>query len=388
MLSTARGGVDTELVKRLTIRQILVPIDFSEMSIGAIQPAKNLAQRFQANVHLANICEQFYPTGFYAAPAPAPLSAFTYLETVRRTAAQRLKTLAKERHLSGDCYAQSGAPVFDEICRIAQEIPADLIVTSTHGRTGLKHVVLGSTAERLVQHSPCPVLVARETKTKSKSAKPGIDRILVPVDFSDCSLAGLNYAVQVADKFAATIVILHVVSLGALLTADGYGMYDLSLYEKRAVADAERQMRRFVRRVKFGGTKFETIVESGASVAGICEVARRKHVDLIITATHGWTGFKHLLIGSTAEQVVRHAPCPVLVVPSHPKVRARQLASRARPARTPARPKALRTAMKQSPRESEQFTKRFRKTASHSFPELRKTNKFRESHSLVSNRGL
>ena len=288
MLSTARGGVDTELVKRLTIRQILVPIDFSEMSIGAIQPAKNLAQRFQANVHLANICEQFYPAGFYAAPAPAPLSAFTYLETVRRTAAQRLKTLAKERHLSGDCYAQSGAPVFDEICRIAQEIPADLIVTSTHGRTGLKHVVLGSTAERLVQHSPCPVLVARETKTKAKSAKPGIDRILVPVDFSDCSLAGLNYAVQVADKFAATIVILHVVSLGALLTADGYGMYDLSLYEKRAVANAERQMRQFVRRVKFGGTKFETIVESGASVAGICEVARRKHVDLIITATP-WT---------------------------------------------------------------------------------------------------
>ena len=57
------------------------------------------------------------------------------------------------------------------------------------------------------------------------------------------------------------------VSLGALLTADGYGIYDLSLYEKRAVANAERQMRQFVRRVRFGGAKFETIVESGACIS-------------------------------------------------------------------------------------------------------------------------
>ena len=112
------------------------------------------------------------------------------------------------------------------------------------------------------------------------------------------------------------IVILHVVSLGALLTADGYGMYDLSLYEKSRRANAERQCVSSSGRVNFWRKKIETIVESGASVAGICEVARRKHVDLIITATHGWTGFKHILIGSTAEVVVRYAPCPVLVVPS------------------------------------------------------------------------
>jgi nucleotide-binding universal stress UspA family protein len=59
----------------------------------------------------------------------------------------------------------------------------------------------------------------------------------------------------------------------------------------------------------------------GAPMQEICTFAEEKDVDLIITSTHGLTGFKHVLIGSIAEQVVRHAPCSVLVVPSHPKIR-------------------------------------------------------------------
>ena len=88
-------------------------------------------------------------------------------------------------------------------------------------------------------------------------------------------------------------------------------------------------MRELVRSVNFGAVKFETAFTDGSPVIDICAFAKDHDVDLIITSTHGFTGFTHVLIGSIAEQVVRHAPCSVLVVPSHPHVRAANLAKSA-----------------------------------------------------------
>ena len=105
----------------------------------------------------------------------------------------------------------------------------------------------------------------------------------------------------------------------------------------------------------------------------------QRDVDLIITATHGRTGFKHLLMGSVAEQVVRYARRPVLVVPSHPETRMANLARGTRRARlsTGQRPKSRRLAIS-----SGKVAKRNQKQPRHPFPERRKTNKFRESHSV------
>jgi nucleotide-binding universal stress UspA family protein len=365
-------------VKKLTICQILVPIDFSELSIRAITTAKNLAQRFESTVHLINIQQPFYPAMFAGAGAPVPVSSIETAEELRKSAAQRLQALAKEHRLTGVCEAVIGAPLFNEICMMARQIPADLIVTSTHGRTGLKHVFLGSTAERLVQHSPCPVFVVRYSKTKSRMR--AINIVLVPVDFSDCSLEGLKYAIAFAETCAARIVVLHVLNFDYAYTADGFAMYDMSELTNAVEEHAELEMSKFVRRAKFGRIKFSTVIRTGMPFDEICTFAKDEDVDLIITSTHGRTGFKHVLIGSIAEQVVRHAVCPVLVVPSHPLERAKHLISRATRTRQLPQPRPLRTAMKRAPRETDRFTKRFKKVASHAFPERRQANKFRESH--------
>jgi hypothetical protein len=145
-----------------------------------------------------------------------------------------------------------------------------------------------------------------------------------------------------------------------------------------ACADAEWQMRQFVRSAKFGGVKFKTVIVAAPSVMGICEVARKEEADVIITATHGRTGFKHVLIGSTAEVVVRHAPCPVLVVPSHPEVRSAQLSGRKKAVSkagqsAKARPSRHLLAGGALPRATG-------KTKKQPVPERRLTNKFRESH--------
>jgi nucleotide-binding universal stress UspA family protein len=363
-------------MKKLSIKNILVPIDFSEMSIRAITTAKQLARRFGSNVHLAHIQELYYPPVFSAAPLPVPMLPATYIEDVLTSEEERLKMLSTEHELNGTCQVQIGAPVFDEICRIARRISADLIVTSTHGHTGLKHVFLGSTAERVVQHSPCPVFVAKHASRRTKGSAR-IDNILVPVDFSRCSLEGLEHAIQFADRFAAKITVLNTVHLDYAYVGEGVPMYDLPALRRDAKTAAEREMASFVRGAKFGGVKFETAVRIGPPVDQICDLADKKSFDLIIMSTHGRTGFKHVMIGSTAENVVRRSGCSVLVVPSHPDARSKYLARRVEPEKA-----------------GQGITRRIkaRKTVGtskkpalvaphpHPFPERRKTNKFRESH--------
>jgi nucleotide-binding universal stress UspA family protein len=310
------------------IRNILVPIDFSKISIRAIDTAKRLAHRFGAKVHLAHVHHWQYPTDFMGPVLAAGRPPVSFEEHRRETLAEELTTLAHKSGLeSSATHLIEGPSAFHEICRLAQEIPADLIVMPTHGHTGLSHVFLGSTAERVVQHSPCPVFVSRENAQALEGRfVSSINAILVPVDFSGCSLDGLNYAISFADRAGAKVIVFHAVYPGYIYTSDGLALYDLSGLEKAAFKNAERQMREFVGAAKFGVVKFETAIALGPPAPEICSFAEQQNVDLIVTSTHGWTGLKHVMMGSIAEQIVRHAPCSVLVVPSHPKMRTENLA--------------------------------------------------------------
>ena len=314
-------------MKRPSIQNILVPIDFSEMSIDAIATAKRLARRFGAAIHLAHVHQLSYPA--------------TFVTEQLRTAAARSGLSPREQ-----TYVRTGA-AFHEISRLAQEIPADLIVMPTHGYTGLRHVFLGSTAERVVRHSPCPVLVVREKKQRSKAGRRlTFKRILGPVDFSDCSRTGLEYAIGFANEFAARIILLHATYLGYIYSSEGTALYNIPGLQEAARKTAERKMRELVRSVNFGAVKFETVFTDGSPVIDICAFAKDHDVDLIITSTHGLTGFQHVLIGSIAERVVRHAPCSVLVVPSYPKIRLANLAK----ARTRTAAKTTPTQLRRPPR--------------------------------------
>ena len=316
-------------MKRAMIRNILVPVDFSEMSIQSIKTARRLARRFGASIHLAHVRQFDYASGFFLpAPPMDPFPVMTHEQDAEKNAAKDLHVLARECGVPlATCHILSGGPAFDETCRVAQKIPADLIVMPTHGRTGLKHVFLGSTAERIVQHSPCPVFVVREKKRRSKTGPlHSINTILVPVDFSDCSREGLQYAIGFANEFGARIILLHATYLGYIYSSEGTAIYDIPALQKAARKNAERHMRQLVRTVNFGGVRFETAFTDASPVLDICSFAKEHDVDLIITSTHGLTGLKHVLIGSVAEQVVRRAPCSVLVVPSHPQTRMAKLA--------------------------------------------------------------
>src|SRR5688572_13174745 len=221
MLSRKKAAETTwssrERPKRsLKIRNIHVPIDFSEPSLQALNLALPLLKQFGANLHLIHVFPPDHPLASMAA-MPLMVPELTVAERVRR----HLKDVAKKYSVllkRGNIHALRGRP-FEEICRLARERDIDLIITSSRGLTGFKHLVLGSTAERIVRYSPCPVLVVRsmkEQKTSRNGKEPtpklSFGKILVPIDFSECAMKGLAYAKAVALEFGSKLVLLHAVA--------------------------------------------------------------------------------------------------------------------------------------------------------------------------------
>lgn len=139
-----------------------------------------------------------------------------------------------------------------------------------------------------------------------------IKKILVPVDFSDCSQKALAYAVPFARQFSATLDVLHIVP--PYYALDPYGIAEYERVEKELRATGEQKLARLVLDVIPQQVAVELFVRSGKPAVEIVEAAKELETDLIILSTHGRTGLKHVILGSTAENVVRHAPCPVLTV--------------------------------------------------------------------------
>jgi len=142
-----------------------------------------------------------------------------------------------------------------------------------------------------------------------------IKTILVPVDFSGCSKKALDYALPFAKQFGAGLVLLYVVP--ANFPVGEFGMIDVAFMEKELRASGEQQLADLAMNQIGPGIPSKNVIRVGRPVTEIADVAREKNADLIIISTHGHTGLKHVLLGSVAENVVRYAPCPVLVVREH-----------------------------------------------------------------------
>jgi len=136
--------------------------------------------------------------------------------------------------------------------------------------------------------------------------------ILVPIDFSETSKKALRYALRFAEQFGGKLTLLNVVE--PVATPD-FAYYPLLVESDKVKKLAEARLESLCSQMSIPrGLLDQTLVRYGTPFAEICDAARTSKTDLIILTTHGHTGLKHVLLGSTAERVVRHAPCPVLTV--------------------------------------------------------------------------
>ena len=150
-------------------------------------------------------------------------------------------------------------------------------------------------------------------QAQSKTPSPfTLKRILVPVDFSECSKKALRYAVALAKQFKAKLQLVYV-GQGYYLAPE-LGPLDMSASETRGRADTAAKLAALATEEVTMSVPVDVSVRNGHAATEIISAATAIEADLIVISTHGYTGLKHAWFGSTTENVVRHAHCPVLVV--------------------------------------------------------------------------
>lgn len=298
------------------INRILVATDFSTCARRAMEYGLCVARTWHAHVDVLYVLEVLRALEFDG-PFADPM-----LEMRRKEAARLLEdqaTRVKQEGLDVDWHLREGIPS-EQIEQAAIDQRTDLVVVGTHGRTGLDHIMLGSTAERVIKQAPCPVLTVRVAPIhgeKDVDVTPCIRHLLVPVDFSSPSLDALEYAIQVVDRFGARLTVVHVLEPIYYDLELGLGRVEQEVQKR---THWEAQLESLAQVVRDRGLAAGSVVLGGIPSESIVTYARGQGCDLIVMGTHGRRGLTRLRYGSVAESVLRQAPCPVLTVRS-PKFR-------------------------------------------------------------------
>jgi nucleotide-binding universal stress UspA family protein len=293
-----------------TFQNILLPVDFSEGSLEAVRYGRHFAQRSNGCVHLLNVVMD---PGIYLPDASLPVVVPpAFLNDARKAAETSLSTLLAADEVEG--FTVTREVIIDSpaegIVQSARSQKSDLICIGTHGRTGFSRLAMGSVAERVVQHAPCPVLAVRG----HDKGEVSIRRILLAVDFSDFTPSLLKLAQRLAADESAEIDLVHVVEEytpnRSEFCADQPIVHD---YLESIRIDAERRLAA----LDVPYAKVARHVLIGRPFVELMKHASDRKIDLILLGTHGRTGLPHWFLGSVAEMVVRKASCPVLVTPLH-----------------------------------------------------------------------
>jgi nucleotide-binding universal stress UspA family protein len=297
------------------LRKILVPIDGSPVAEQAIPVAISLARASRASLDFIRVHRPLTMLGVHRG------------EEVDRAAwaaeARYIDGIASETHATVDVpvsfSAPKGAPV-ELICARATDVGADLIVMTSHGRTGFSRAWLGSVADGVVRHSHVPVLMLRATQAglRRPPAPTALRRILVPLDGSAFAREALQPGVALAQVEGGMLLLLRVVQPVPLTVMDtGDGSAPVAHDEEATELleyEARRELAAVVRdlaAVGFTAVETHVTVEPGVANA-VLEFATRQNVDAIAMSTHG-RGASRLLVGSVADRVRRGSMLPILL---------------------------------------------------------------------------
>ncbi|MCA9553117.1 MAG: universal stress protein [Myxococcales bacterium] len=293
----------------MELSRVLVPVDFSRHSEGALRYGLVLAERLGGRVHV-----------MHATTAPSHLSSESVTRLVQGSAVVTVEDLARE-----DAEAQMGpllarvgpspVPLSSEVvfddplaAVLEREHEADLVVLGTHGRRGFERWVMGSLAEKALRAVTAPLITYRWPPEVAEP-RPGVPRrILVPVDFSRCARTALALAGQLAAACGAELDLVHVIRHVSSMDGPRGAPF---LAEARR--QAEEEIAAFLAEIP----EHEHVrVEVGDPGHEVVRAADEGGYDLVVMGTHGRSGVERLVLGSVAERVARHAPCPVLTLRS------------------------------------------------------------------------
>lgn len=295
------------------VTHILFPTDFSPSSAPAFRYAVEWAKTFEAQLTLLHVHSLQPGLEIDAGVAQQ------YLDEQRKVAREELEERlveARQQVPHASMEIMAGLPS-ESICLLAREKKCDLIIMGTHGWTGFDRVLFGSVADRVIQRAPCPVLSIPHRETKDILAMHPLPihpkHVVLPVEFSDCSMDAYEYAVQIAKWFYAPLTLVHVIeplsySLDFTLTHP--------LQEKTNRDKVEKRLSDLAAVLSEQGLSAGYELLDKPTVDGILETTAIQQADLIVMGTHGRKGLSRLILGSTTSKILEHSPYPVLTVKS------------------------------------------------------------------------
>ncbi|MFO7839844.1 MAG: universal stress protein [Desulfosalsimonadaceae bacterium] len=297
---------------RRQIRSIFCATDFSEFARVVVAYGIAMAKRFEATLYICHVVD--LPT--VSAYGEAVFDPIEYQQRFMETATREIHSLLEGSGVNYEPLVTVGSTT-EEITRLTKEYTAELVITATHGRSGLKRFFLGSVTERLMRTLPCPLLILRgsEKFTNQKgSPRFPFKKILVGCDFSQDAYAALNYSLSLAQEFESELHLVHVV--------ESSGYKDLLRIQQEPGEKIRQDLYQMIRdklnslvpQEALSWIKLETCLLSGKPYAELIRYADINDMDMIALGIRGHGMVEELLVGSTTDRVIRQAPCPVLSI--------------------------------------------------------------------------
>jgi nucleotide-binding universal stress UspA family protein len=293
------------------IKKILCPTDWSEPSRVALQAAVNIERHEKAELVLLHVLPHLGMVRGIVSVVPLG-------QVVQEEAFQKLTVLIAEC-VPPDVPVQPLIRIGDEADEIHRAaLQADLVVMSTHGRSGWAHWAFGSIAESVLRESVCPIFVVGPSGITSSSRGAEKDgrgccfdfpykQVLWPTDWSDAADRALDEAIAIAAHHGAQLLLLHVIEPPRRDLSD-------SAQSQDQAEDTERHFIKLCER-KAGAQNARHLICHGVAADEITRVAVAEGADLVVMSSHGRTGWQRLKLGSVAQKVLRQVPCPVFLVP-------------------------------------------------------------------------
>lgn len=299
------------------IKKILFTTDFSEIANHALPYAIKFAKAFDAELvmlHAVTLYEHDPNDPNHQFP-----SLRSYCAELERAADSSFQVCIER---IGD----AGVKVRKAIVRgisphaaildfVADEGGFGLIVMSTHGRSGLSHVLLGSVTENVLRYAQCPVLVVKNPEHDFLDRKTGevaFRKILFPLDFSKDSISPIGLLRAIALKHGSEVIVYHAIEAEIPPVYYTAGIESMLQLDPELGVKLEKKMKDFVGK-KLDGLNVVYEVVEGRAVDLIRTFARDNKVDLIVMGSAGSHGIGDFLFGSTASRVIQKAVCPVLI---------------------------------------------------------------------------
>ncbi len=295
--------------------KILLCADGSEPALNAAYAAAEIARQFGSHVALVSVFDPPVITnpyiGFTEAPLLTAIDGDCFAEETHRAIERDTGKILEDSVIAYTCRRELGHPV-DRIVSTAQDMQTDLIILGSRGLRGFERLLLGSVSEGVLRHAHCPVLIVRSNHALPQA--PQWQRVLLASDGSEGAAQATAAALEIAQKFAASLSILNVLDATSLC-------YRLSPYVPTGDDDprilAEHLLAKVTKDVNMdanhAGVPRSFHQETGNPAETIVSYANRNDASLIVVGCRGMGTFESLLLGSVSNHVAHYSRCSVLV---------------------------------------------------------------------------